>query len=307
MYVSITMIAAMTFNVRAIIVVITTITVRMTTATTTTTMVVAAMTHHSTTTTDVNMTIDATSTIVATTTTHVRMTGVATTTTANKTTTLTGIIAETPSNVPTITPKGIIVITKILVVMTTQTGEIIRLTIAVSIVFATTTTTVSVRETTTPIGEVVENPHRVTMTVPQGTILKETIVANRISPTGATVILTVVSTTTPSTKTNVRHHGQPYAPPTILDYSRVAIRVSPNRWRQSPAQRKLLASAHHLHKRVPFRASDKLPHQGHRNGLHTYARSPVTRITIPNHNESSKRFQGKFGFPTHSPWILQTS
>jgi hypothetical protein len=160
------------------------------------------------------------------------MTGVAITTVANKTTTLTGIIAETLSNVTTITPKGIIVITRILVVMTTQTGEIIRLTLAVSIVFATTTTTVSVRETTTPIGEVVENPHKVTMTVPQGTILKETIVANRIPPTGATVILTVVSTTTVSTRTNVRLHGQPYALPTILDYSRVAIRASPRMWRQ---------------------------------------------------------------------------
>jgi hypothetical protein len=235
------------------------------------------------------------------------MMGVAITTVANKTTTLTGIIGGTVSNVTTITPKGIVVITKIFVEMTTQTGEIIRRTIAVSIIFATTTMTVSVRETTTPIGEVAENPHRVTMTVPQGITLKETTVANRNPPTGVTVILTVVSTTTPSTRTNVRHHGQPYALPTILDYSRVAIRASPKLWRQSPAQRMLLASAHHLHKRVPLRASDKLPHQGHRNGLHTYARSPVTRITIPNHNESSKRFQGKFGFPTHSPWILQTS
>ena len=116
--------------------------------------------------------------------------------------------------------------------MTTPTGEIIRRTLAISIIFATTPTTVSVRETTTPTGEVVENLHRVTMTVPQGIILKGTIVANRIPQTGAIVILTVVSTTTTNTRTNVRLHGQPYALPTTLDYSRVAIRASPKMWRQ---------------------------------------------------------------------------
>ena len=46
------------------------------------------------------------------------MTGVAITIIVNKTTTLIGITVETLSNVPTITPKGIIVITRILVVMT---------------------------------------------------------------------------------------------------------------------------------------------------------------------------------------------
>ena len=86
------------------------------------------------------------------------MTGVAITTIVNKTTTLTGIIAETPSNVPTITPKGIIVITKILVVMTTSTGGIILRILAISRIFATTTTTTSVREITTPTGEVVVTP-----------------------------------------------------------------------------------------------------------------------------------------------------
>ena len=138
----------------------------MTTVTSTTTKGVAGTTPNLMTITDVNMTIDATATIVATTTTHVRMTGVAIAIIVNKTTTLTGIIAETPSNVPTITPKGIIVITKILVVMTTPTGGIIRRIHAISIMFATTTTTTSVREIITPTGEVVENPHRVTMTAP---------------------------------------------------------------------------------------------------------------------------------------------
>ena len=98
---SITMIAATTINVRAIIVVITTITVKMTTAMITTTRDVAGTAPNSMTITDVNMTIDATATIVATTTTHVRMTGVAIAIIVNKTTTLTGIIVETPSNVPT--------------------------------------------------------------------------------------------------------------------------------------------------------------------------------------------------------------
>jgi hypothetical protein len=76
------------------------------------------------------------------------MTGVAITTIVNKTTILTGIIAEIPSSVTTITPKGIIVITRILVVMATQTEGIIRRILVISIIFATTTTTTSVREIT---------------------------------------------------------------------------------------------------------------------------------------------------------------
>ena len=119
----ITTIAALTtVNIRTIVVVMMTTPVSMTIVKPTTMMDVTVTTPNSTTITDVNTTIDATATIVATTTTHVRMTGVAITTIVNKMTTLTGIIAETPSNVPTITPKGIIVITRILVVMTTPTG-----------------------------------------------------------------------------------------------------------------------------------------------------------------------------------------
>ncbi len=155
----------------------------------------------------------------------------------NKTTTLTGITVETPSNVPTITPKGIIVITRILVVMTNQTEGIIRRILSISIILATTTTTISVREIPTPTGEVVENRHRVTMTAPQGNIIKGTIVANKIPRTGAVGIPTVVSTTRTNMRTNVRLrvvrlHGRPYALPTTLNYSRVAICASPKMWRQ---------------------------------------------------------------------------
>ena len=105
----------------------------------------------------------------------------------------------------------------------------------------------------------------------------------------------------------VRLHVRPYALPTTLDCSRIAIRASPKMWRQQPAQRTLLVNARYPRKRVQRHASDKPPHQGHRNALRTYVRSPATLIITPNPNESPRKFHGKFGFLPHSLWILQTS
>ena len=115
--------------------------------------------------------------------------------------------------------------------MTNRIEEILRLIIAFSITFETTPTTTSVRKMVTPTGEVVRNPHRVTMTAPQGTPIKMTIVVIKITPTGAIVIPTGVSTTTTSTRRNVRMrvarlHVRPYAVQTTLSCSRVATHAS---------------------------------------------------------------------------------
>ena len=143
---------------------------------------------------------------------------------ANKTTTLTGIIGGTVSNVTTITPKGIVVITKIFVVMTTQTGEIIRRTLAISDSFRQGDNNPNRRSRREPPQGYDDSPPR---DYPQGDNRRQQDTSNRGNRN-----TTVVSTTTTSTRTNVRLHGQPYALPTILDYSRVAIRASPKMWRQ---------------------------------------------------------------------------
>ena len=177
-------------------------------------------------------TINVRATIVVTTTIIVRMTGVAITTIVNKTITPTGIIAETHSGVTAIIPRGMVVTTRILVIMTTRTEEIIRRIIVNSITFETTPTTTSVRKMATPKEEVVRNPHRVTVTAPQGTLIKTTIVVIKITPTGAIVIPTGVSTTTTSTRRNVRMrvarlHEQPYAVQTTLSCSKAATHAFP--------------------------------------------------------------------------------
>ena len=51
----------------------------------------------------------------------------------------------------------------------------------------------------------------------------------------------------------------------------------------------LLANARYPFKRVQRHASDKPPHQDHRNVLRTYVRLLVTLIITPNPNESSQR------------------
>ena len=226
------MIAAMTtINVRATIVVTTTITARMTIVMTTTTMDVELTTTSSMTITDVNTTIVETITIVVTTTTDVRMMGVAITTIVNKTTIPIGITAETPSGVTAIIPRGVIVTTKILVIMTTRAEGIIRRIIVISITRDDANDNFRQEDGNSNNKGRKESP-RVTMTAPQGNIIKGTIVVIKIPPRGAIVIPTGVSTTTTSTRRNVRMrvarlHVRPYAVPTTLGCSRVATCAFP--------------------------------------------------------------------------------